>query len=222
MNLVLKVSGEVLNNNDLKNAKKELASFIKALVERGHHVAIVIGGGNLFRGRDHKDMAEVNRDTIGMLSSLINAFHIHDELGKMNVNSLISCPFNLNNLIPIYSNDKLIELFKDNVLIFGGGLGKTGISTDTKCFEVAKLLGIDTITKLTNVSGVYDKDPKLNNDARLLKKVSYDTVINQHLNIFDLGVIEACKLSNIKIRVLNYQDKEEIFNMEVGSVITNE
>ena len=88
--------------------------------------------------------------------------------------------------------------------------------------EVAKLLSIDTITKLTNVSGVYDKDPKLNNDARLLKKVSYDTVINQHLNIFDLGVIEACKLSNIKIRVLNYQDKEEIFNMEVGSVITNE
>ena len=106
MNLVLKVSGEVLNNNDLKNAKKELASFIKALVERGHHV---IGGGNLFRGRDHKDMTEVNRDTIGMLSSLINAFHIHDELGKMNVNSLISCPFNLNNLIPIYSNDKLFD-----------------------------------------------------------------------------------------------------------------
>lgn len=222
MKLVLKISGEVLNNSDLKNSKKELASFIKLLVENNHHVAIVIGGGNLFRGRDHKDMDEINRDTIGMLASLINAFHIHDELSKMNVNSLISCPFNLNNLIPIYSNDKLIELFKDNVLIFGGGLGKTGISTDTKCFEVAKLLGVDTITKLTNVSGVYDKDPKLNNDARLLKRVSYDTILNNNLNIFDLGVIEACKLSNIKIRVLNYRDKEEIFNMEVGSVITNE
>lgn len=222
MKLVLKISGEVLNNSDLKNSKKELASFIKLLVENNHHVAIVIGGGNLFRGRDHKDMDEINRDTIGMLASLINAFHIHDELSKLNVNSLISCPFNLNNLIPIYSNDKLIELFKDNVLIFGGGLGKTGISTDTKCFEVAKLLGVDTITKLTNVSGVYDKDPKLNNDARLLKRVSYDTILNNNLNIFDLGVIEACKLSNIKIRVLNYRDKEEIFNMEVGSVITNE
>ena len=107
MKLVLKISGEVLNNSDLKNSKKELASFIKLLVENNHHVAIVIGGGNLFRGRDHKDMDEINRDTIGMLASLINAFHIHDELSKLNVNSLISCPFNLNNLIPIYSNDKL-------------------------------------------------------------------------------------------------------------------
>lgn len=222
MKLVLKISGEVLKLANLNESKEELGSFIQQLVQDNHQVAIIIGGGNLFRGREHLDMNEVNRDTIGMLSSLINAFHIQDELIKREIKSVISCPFNLNNLIPTYSNEKLIELYQNNVLIFGGGLGKTGISTDTKCFEVAKLLDVDTIIKLSNVNGIYDKDPKTNSDAKFLKKVTYDEVLSNNLKIFDLGVLDACKLNNIKIRVLDYQDKNEIFNMEVGSVISNE
>ena len=222
MKLVLKISGEVLKLDNLEKNKEELGNFIEKLVKENHQVAIIIGGGNLFRGREHLNMDELNRDTIGMLASLMNAFHIQDELSKNSIKSIISCPFNLNNLIPSYSNDRLRELYQNTVLIFGGGLGKTGISTDTKCFEVAKLLDVDTIIKLSNVKGIYDKDPKTNNDAKLLTKVTYDEVLENNLKIFDLGVLEACKLNNIKIRVLDYKDKNDIFDKEVGSVISNE
>lgn len=219
MKLVLKISGEILDINNLEESKRNFSSFIEKLINNNHQIAIVIGGGNIFRGRDNLHMNEVNRDTIGMLASVMNSLHLHDILTRNNIPAIISTPFHLNNLIPFYNEDDLINNFNNKVLIFGGGIGKTGVSTDTKCFEVAKLLNADMIVKLTNVDGIYDKDPHKYTDAKFIKNISFDEVIKNGLNVLDLGIIEACKINNIKIKIMNYKDKNEILNNDIGSII---
>lgn len=219
MKLVLKVSGEVFSDNNLEHSLADFSEFIYSIIKNNHEVCIVVGGGNLFRGRDHKDMDVIARDTIGMLSSVINALYIYDNLIKHHISTIISTPFTFSNLINHYQEDDLIKKYRDTVIIFGGGSGKTGVSTDTKCFEVAKLFNADMIVKLTNVDGVYDKDPKMNSDAKILKNVSYDDIIKNNLQIMDLNMIEACKINNIKIKVMNYKNKDLIFNDEIGSII---
>lgn len=222
MKLVLKVSGEVFPYNNLEHSLADFSEFIDSLIKNKHEVCIVVGGGNLFRGRDHKDMDEIARDTIGMLASVINALYIYDSLEKQHIPVILSTPFTFPNLINHYQEDDLIKKYRDSVIIFGGGSGKTGVSTDTKCFETAKLFNADMIIKLTNVDGIYDKDPKINNDAKILKNVSYDEVIKNNLQVIDLNMIEACKINNIKIKIMNYKDKDLIFSDEIGSIIGGE
>lgn len=219
MKLVLKISGEVLDLNKLEESKNNFLNFIEKLIKDNHQIAIVIGGGNLFRGRENLHMNEVNRDTIGMLASVSNALHLHDVLIRNNIPTIISTPFHLNNLIPFYNEDNLINSYNNKVIIFGGGIGKIGVSTDTKCFEVSKLLNADMIVKLTNVDGIYDKDPHKYNDALFIKNISYDEVIKRKINVLDLGIIEACKINNIKIKVMSYKDKDNILNDDIGSII---
>ena len=219
MKLVLKVSGEILDLKNLEKSKEDFSLFIKKLKDNGHQISVIIGGGNLFRGRENLHMLELNRDTIGIFASVTNALHIHDILLRNKIPAIVSTPFNLNNLIPYYSEEELINKIGDYVIIFGGGIGKIGVSTDTKCFEVAKLFNADMIVKLTNVNGIYDKDPKRNLGASFIKRISYDEVIEKDIKVIDLGIIEACKINNIKIKVMNYKDKDEILNDNVGSII---
>lgn len=219
MKLVLKISGEILNPNNLDKCGNELALFIKSLISDNNKVAIVIGGGNYFRGRSHTDMNERDRDTIGMLASIMNSLYIHNYLEKNNVLSSVLTPFSFNELIPVFSDDEMINKYNNNVLIFGGGIGKCGYSTDTKCFEVAHNLNADYIIKLTNVDGIYNKDPNKHDDALLIKSITYNEVLDNKLNIMDLNMIEACKINNIKIKIINYKDKDKIFDDSVGSII---
>ena len=215
MRVVLKVSGELLSNKEVLNS---LILNIKELI-KNNKIAIVIGGGNYFRGRDHLDMKELNRDTIGMLASVMNSLTLDNELYNNGISSVVDTPFTLPNLLKDYSSDELLRNYENNVIVFGGGIGKCGVSTDTKCFEVAKLLNADMIIKLTNVDGVYDKDPNKYSDSKLLKVLSYDDVLNNKLNVMDLGMIEACKINNIKIKVMNFNKIDNLLNSEEGSII---
>lgn len=215
MKVVLKVSGELLNNIEVLNS---LIDNINKLKD-SNKIAIVIGGGNYFRGRDHLDMKELNRDTIGMLASVMNSLTLDNYFSDKNIPSIVSTPFTFPNLLEDYSDDDLLRLYEDNIIIFGGGIGKCGVSTDTKCFEVAKLLNADMIIKLTNVDGVYDKDPNKYEDAKLLKNITFDQVLDNKLSVMDLGMIEACKINNIKIKVMNFNNIDNLLSDSEGSII---
>lgn len=118
--IILKFSGEALKDKETLVAKDKLAIILKTikLLQAGkHNVALVIGGGNFFRGRSHEDMEKVTRDTIGMLGTVMNALYVKDYLESNNVKSVISTPFNFPNLIENYKNDELKSLYNNGNII---------------------------------------------------------------------------------------------------------
>ena len=212
--VLIKLSGESLMNekeNINKEKVQELTNLFKQVRELGIELGIVIGGGNFFRGRSNQDMYQLYVDSMGMLGTCMNALGLMDGFKKNNVNAIFSTPFNLNNLYPTYTQEELNNLIKDNVIVFGGGTGNIGCSTDTASSNKAKLINADVIIKLTNVDGVYDKDPNKYEDAKLYKSLTFKEVLdNPEIKVMDIGAIEECKENNIEIRVINFNDKNNL------------
>ena len=215
--ILLKLSGESLMGDVAlidKSKAKEIAELIKRVREMGVEVGIVIGGGNFFRGRSNQDMNQLYVDTMGMLGTVQNALGLADAFEKEEVNFIISTPFDLNGLIPRYSEEEVLEKIKENVVIFGGGTGHIGCSTDTCASNKASLIKADTIIKLTNVDGVYDKDPNKYSDAVMYDYLTHkDVLANPEIKVMDLGAIEECMNNNIDINVINFDDKENLIKV---------
>ena len=132
--IILKISGEALKDNIENVSKKNLNTVFEIvnLLKNDHQIGIVIGGGNFFRGRSHEDMDKITRDTIGMLGTIINALYVKDYLENKNIKSIVSTPFQFPNLIQNYENEELKDLYnKGYIIIFGGGVGQSGYSTDS-------------------------------------------------------------------------------------------
>ena len=221
--ILIKLSGESLMGDvaliDTEKTK-EIASLIKRVREMGIEVAIVIGGGNFFRGRSNQDMYQLYVDTMGMLGTTINALGLADAFRNANVPCIISTPFDLNGLIPKYEMDEVKEKIKDNVVIFGGGTGHIGCSTDTCASNKASVIGADTIIKLTNVDGVYDKDPNKYPDAVMYNELTHQEVLdNPEIKVMDIPAIEECQNNNIDITVINFNDKENLIRILEGKKI---
>ena len=221
--ILIKLSGESLMGDVAlidKEKTKEIASLIKRVCEMGIEVAIVIGGGNFFRGRSNQDMYQLYVDTMGMLGTTINALGLADAFRNANVPCIISTPFDLNGLIPKYEMDEVKEKIKDNVVIFGGGTGHIGCSTDTCASNKASVIGADTIIKLTNVDGVYDKDPNKYPDAVMYNELTHQEVLdNPEIKVMDIPAIEECQNNNIDITVINFNDKENLIRILEGKKI---
>ncbi len=213
MKVILKISGEALKSGE-KNVSqdklKDVLNIVRIMKEDSHRIAIVVGGGNYFRGREHPEMGKVNGDTIGMLSTVVNAIYIKDYLENNGYNSIISTPFDFPNLVPNYSNDELKELFKDNIIVFGGGVGMSGYSTDSGTTLAAEIVDADLIIKLTNVDGVYDSDPDENPNAHMFTELSYQEVLDKELGVMDLYAIKKCMENKTKILVMNFNDYNKI------------
>lgn len=219
-NLLIKLSGESLMG-DIENVSKEktieIARLIKKVREMGYNVGIVIGGGNFFRGRSNKDMEPLFVDTMGMLGTTINALGLADAFKKEDVSCVISTPFDLNGLIPKLSQEEVLEKYNDNVVIFGGGTGHIGCSTDTCASNKASLIKADVIIKLTNVDGVYDKDPNQYSDAIMYNELTHQEVLdNPQIKVMDIPAIEECKENNIDILVINFNDKNNLLKVLSG------
>lgn len=222
-NLLIKLSGESLMG-DVENVSKdktlEIAKLIKEVRNLGYNVGIVIGGGNFFRGRSNKDMEPLFVDTMGMLGTTINALGLADAFKKESVPCIISTPFDLNGLIPRLSVEEVLEKYNDNVVIFGGGTGHIGCSTDTCASNKASLIKADVIIKLTNVDGVYDKDPNQYNDAIMYDRLTHQEVLdNPNIKVMDIPAIEECKANNIDIMVINFNDKSNLIKVLSGSTM---
>lgn len=221
--ILIKLSGESLMGDEAlidKNKTSEIAKLIKRVRNMGIQVGIVIGGGNFFRGRSNQDMFQLYVDTMGMLGTTINALGLADAFRNEDVNCIISTPFDLNGLIPKYSSEEVLEKINDNVVIFGGGTGHIGCSTDTCASNKASLIKADTIIKLTNVDGVYDKDPNKFLDAVMYTNLTHQDVLNnEEIKVMDIPAVKECQDNNIDITVINFNDKENLIKVLSGENI---
>ena len=225
--VILKISGEALKegNNNVSEEKLQIVlNIIKLLQKRQKLIGIVIGGGNFFRGREHPLMDEVTRDTIGMLGTVMNALYLKDYLLQYHIDSVVSTPFDFPGLIKKYDNNELNDaMFQGKVIIFGGGVGKSGYSTDSGVILARDILYADTIIKLTNVDGIYESDPKTNLNAIKYDKLTYKEVLDKDLKVMDRYAFEKLMEKKTKLLVMNfekYDDLNKYFDgLQVGTII---
>lgn len=230
-NILLKLSGESLmseTENINKDKTREIAKLIKRVHDMGVNVGIVVGGGNFFRGRSHQDMEAINADSMGMLGTTMNALALRDAFTKEDIKNIVFSPFDFHELIEYHSEEELKRLYKEGtVIVFSGGTGHIGCSTDTAASMKAIMIGADVIIKLTNVDGVYDKDPNKYSDASMYKKLTHQEVLdNPEIKVMDLKCIKDCMEANKDILVINFNDKENLIKVlngeDIGTVISCE
>ncbi len=230
-NILLKLSGESLmseTENINKDRTREIAKLIKRVHDMGVNVGIVVGGGNFFRGRSHQDMEAINADSMGMLGTTMNALALRDAFTKEGIKNVVFSPFDFHELIEYHSEEELKKLYKEGtVIVFSGGTGHIGCSTDTAASMKAIMIGADVIIKLTNVDGVYDKDPNKYSDALMYKKLTHQEVLdNPEIKVMDLKCIKDCMEENKDILVINFNDKENLIKVlngeDIGTVISCE
>lgn len=224
--IILKISGEMLKDSDKVVSEERLKIIyetIKILKRHNHKIGIVIGGGNHFRGRENNNMEVITRDTIGMLGTVMNALHLKDYLFKNDVISHVYTPFNFPDLIPNLSDEELLNnCNKGEVIIFGGGVGKSGYSTDSGVILASEKLNGELIIKMTNVDGIYDSDPKVNMDANKYDKLTYNAVIENQLSVMDEYAFKKAEEMNIKILVMSFFDYEKLDNYFNGEKLGTE
>lgn len=223
--IILKISGEALKDNNENVSKKNLNTVFEIinLLKNDHQIGIVIGGGNFFRGRSHEDMDKITRDTIGMLGTIINALYVKDYLENKNIKSIVSTPFQFPNLIQNYENEELKDLYnKGYIIIFGGGVGQSGYSTDSGTILARDILDADLIIKMTNVDGIYNNDPKTNSDTKKFDYLSYKDVLDNEYQVMDLYAIKKCQEKKTKILVMNINDYELLKDYFNGKKIGTE
>ena len=228
--ILLKLSGESLmseSENINKEKTLEIAKLIKRVHDMGINVGIVVGGGNFFRGRSHQDMEAINADSMGMLGTTMNALALRDAFTKVGLKNIIFSPFDFHELIEYHSEEEIKKLYQEGTVItFSGGTGHIGCSTDTAASMKAILINAEVIIKLTNVDGVYDKDPNKYPDAKMYTRLSHQEVLdNPEIKVMDLKCIEDCMQENKDILVINFNNQENLINVlkgeKIGTVITS-
>ena len=225
--IILKISGEALKDDtqNISNNKLDIVlKTVQYLRKNNHFVGIVVGGGNFFRGRENPDMNKVTADTIGMLGTVMNALYLKDYFSKNAIDCVVSTPFVFPGLLDNLSDEELKDRYEDGkVVIFGGGVGKSGYSTDSGTILASEKLDSNLIIKMTNVDGVYSSDPRIDKDAIKYDRLTYKDVIDNKLQVMDEYAIKKCMENKIKILVIDFNDYEKIdkfFNNDIiGTII---
>lgn len=226
--VLIKLSGEALagergfgiDNETVKN----ISESIKSAQELGTEIAIVVGGGNIFRGRSGEDMDRTTADHMGMLATVINSLALQSSLENMGVSTRLQTGIDMHAIAEPYIRRKAMRhLEKGRVVIFGAGSGNPYFSTDTAAALRAAEIDAEMILLAKKVDGVYDYDPKENPNAKKYDKLSYLDVVNQDLKVMDLTAITLCKDNDIPIRVFSLDQPENIIKIlkgdEIGTII---
>ena len=221
--VLLKLSGEALAgeqkrgiNNDIVN---QIAVAIKEINELGVEVAVVVGGGNFWRGRTSDGMDRTTADYIGMLATVMNAMALQDALENIDVATRVQTGIEMRQVAEPYIRRRAVRhLEKGRVVIFGAGTGNPYFSTDTAAALRALEMEAEVILLAKNVDAVYDKDPKVYPDAQKFEKLSYMEVIQKELKVMDSTATSLCKDNNIPIKVFELST-ENIINAVKGANI---
>ena len=219
--ILLKLSGEVLAGEKGTGIDFDkvidVCKRIKECVDMGTQVAIVVGGGNFWRGRSSGDMDRTRADHMGMLATAINSLALCDALEQLGVTARVQTAIEMRQVAEPYIRGKAIRhLEKNRVVIFGCGTGNPFFSTDTAAALRAAEIGADVIFKATNVDGVYDSDPKLNPDAKKYDKLTHMEVLQKELHVMDATAASLCMDNGIKILVFNLNDPDNIVRAARG------
>ena len=231
--ILLKLSGEALadgpNTGIDPLAAKQIAERVRDVREMGVDVAIVIGAGNLWRGRIGTEigMDRATADYMGMLATVMNALALMDALESMGVITRVQTAITMQTVAEPYIRRRAIRhLEKARVVIFGGGTGNPYFSTDTAAALRAMEIGADVLIKATKVDGVYDSDPKHNPEAKRFEHLTYIDTLNRRLEVMDSTAVSLCMENKLPIVVLNLWDQTALRRLllgePVGTLVSNE
>jgi uridylate kinase len=227
---LLKLSGESLAGEAKHGIDFDTVTAycepIKKLVDNGVQVAIVVGGGNFWRGRSSGDMDRTRADHMGMLATTINALGVADALEQLGVDVRVQTAITMREVAEPYIRNRAIRhLEKGRVVIFGCGTGNPFFSTDTAAALRAAEIEAEIILKATLVDGVYDKDPNVHPDAVKFDTLSFKQVLEKDLKVIDSTAAAICKDNNIGLLVFSILDAENIYDAvcdtKVGTLVTN-
>ena len=226
--ILLKLSGEALsgskdNGIDFERVIK-IAKEVKDCLDMGFSIAIVVGGGNFWRGKANDFMERQTSDYIGMLATTMNALALQDAFRQIDVPVRVETAIEMRKVAEFYLREKCEKhLEKGRVVIFGCGTGNPFFSTDTAAALRAAEINADILVKATNVDGIYDKDPKKYKDAKLIKETTYNEVLNKKLKVMDLTAITLCMEESIPIIVFNINKpgmlKQALITDDIGSIV---
>jgi uridylate kinase len=229
--ILLKLSGEALVGETgfgINVSEVEaIARRIKEIYELKAEIAIVIGAGNLWRGKQglERGMDRATADYMGMLATMMNALALMDALERQNVFTRVMSAIEMRAIAEPYIRRRAIRhLEKGRVVIFGAGTGNPFFSTDTAAALRATEIDADVVIKATKVDGVYDSDPKKNADAVKFDHLTYIDVLNRRLQVMDSTAITHCMENKIPLLVLNLWDevalKQALYGEKVGTLIS--
>jgi uridylate kinase len=231
--ILLKLGGESLAGPqgfgiDPKRAE-ELALHVKGIRELGVDVAIVIGAGNLWRGRSGLDrgMDRATADYMGMLGTMMNALALMDAMERTGLVTRVQSAIEMHAVAEPYIRRRAIRhLEKGRVVLLGGGTGNPYFSTDTAAALRAMEIGADVLIKATKVDGVYDSDPMTHPDAVRFDTLTYMETINRRLEVMDSTAISLCMDNNLPILVLNLWQpdalRQALFGEKVGTLVSGD
>ncbi len=206
--ILLKLSGEALMGQDSfginQDTIKKIVSEVKEVVDVGVQVAIVIGGGNIFRGvaQSAKGMDRATADYMGMMATVMNSLALKDALGSIGVRARVQSALSMQQIAETYAREKAIQYLEEGkVVIFAAGTGNPFFTTDTAAALRGAEMNCDIMLKATNVDGVYNDDPKKNPDAVRYQTVTFDEAINKNLKVMDATAFALCREQKLNIKV---------------------
>ncbi len=224
--ILLKLSGEALAANQGFGVDPsrihEVAAELADVQRLGIQIAVVVGGGNFFRGVavQAKTMDRVSADHMGMLATVINALALQDALEKQGVHTRVQSAIEMNQVAePFIRRRAMRHLEKGRVVIFAGGTGNPYFSTDTAASLRAMEIKADAILKATKVDGVYDADPMLVKDAKMFQTITYLDVLSKGLKVMDATAISLCRDNNLPIIIFNLNNHGNIRRVVLGEKI---
>lgn len=224
--ILLKLSGESLAGKREFGLDAPTLDFmadqIEAVQALGVEIAVVVGGGNIWRGiqGSEKGMDRATGDYMGMLATVINGLALQDALERRNIYTRVQSAIRMEQVVEPYIRRRATRhLEKGRVLIFASGIGSPYFSTDTAAALRAMEMEADILIKATNVDGVYDSDPKKSPKAKLLKGINYIDVLNRNLKVMDSTAISLCMDNKLPIHVLNIMTINSIADFLTGKKI---
>jgi len=224
--ILLKLSGEALASGQgfgVDNTRiHEIAAELRDVHALGVQIAIVVGGGNFFRGvaEQAKHMDRVSADHMGMLATVINSLALQDALEKQGVYTRVMSAIEMNQVAEPFIRRRAIRpLEKDRVVVFAAGTGNPYFSTDTAASLRAMEIKADAILKATKVDGIYDADPMLVKDAVMFTEISYMDVLRKGLRVMDATAISLCRENNLPIIIFNLNNHGNIRRVVTGEKI---
>lgn len=219
--VLLKLSGEALAGEKKTGFDEDVcrvvAKQVKQLVDRQIQVAIVIGGGNFWRGRTSKNIERTKADQIGMLATIMNCVYVSEVFRSEGMKTKVMTPFECGNITKMYSKDDALEGLKDgNIIFFAGGTGHPYFSTDTATVLRAIEIEADAILLAKAIDGVYDSDPLLNPSAKKYDTISIEEVLDKKLAVIDLSATIMCLENKMPMLIFGLNEENSIVNSVLG------
>ena len=227
--VILKVSGEALAGDDHfginEQMRKKVARQIKEIHDLGVQVAVVVGGGNFWRGRTSEHMDRATADYIGMLATVMNALALQDAFEAEGMPTRVHTAIEMREVAEPYVRLKAIsQLKKNKVVIFAAGTGNPFFSTDTTAALRAAEIDAEVILLAKNIDAVYSDDPAINPDAERYESLTHREVLEKDLKVMDSTAASLCRDNNINIHVFGIAEDgnvmKAVFGEKIGTIIT--